>query len=148
MYCFWFLFFFSTDSFSHSRIWLWSVSYFPGNYGKRWINIYIYIFKKQNTCKKIQGSMYVFYCLYSVYSCCPCCLCANVVGEIYIWPLMQLFCGVVQECINMKIKKNIWLFFYIYPENMQSALCFLLSRISPWLMFDLPHFLSHSQTEQ
>lgn len=25
-----------------------------------------------------------------------------VVGEIYIWPLMQLFCGVVQECINMK----------------------------------------------
>lgn len=57
-----------------------------------------YIFKK--LVKK--RSMYVFYCLYSVYSCCPCCLCANVVGEIYIWPLMQLFCGVVQECINMK----------------------------------------------
>lgn len=60
-----------------------------------------YIFKKEKHVLK-NGSMYVFYCLYLVYSCCPCCLCANVVGEIYIWPLMQLFCGVVQECINMK----------------------------------------------
>lgn len=38
----------STDTFSHSRIWLWSVSYFPmGNGDKD-----EYIFKKQNTCKK------------------------------------------------------------------------------------------------
>lgn len=32
----------STDSFSHSRIWLWLVSYFPGNDGK-WRKRWIYI---------------------------------------------------------------------------------------------------------
>lgn len=103
-YCFWFPFCFSsTETFSLSRMRLWSVSYFPGNFGETEKKMNIYL-KKRNTCKKRtkKGSMYVFYCLYSVYSCCPCCLCANVVGEIYIRPLMQLFCGVVQECINMK----------------------------------------------
>lgn len=67
-----------------------------------------YIFKK-NTCLK-KGSMYVFYCLYLVYSCCPCCFCANVVGEISIWPLMQLFCEVLSKNVSTW-NKHIWLFF-------------------------------------
>lgn len=35
-------------------------------------------------------SMYVFYCLYSVVRVALRCFCANVVGEIYTRPLMQL----------------------------------------------------------
>lgn len=73
-----------------------------------------YIFKKITCLKK--GSMYVFYCLYLVSSCCPCCFCANVVGEISIWPLMQLFCEVLSKNVSTW-NKHIWLFFFTYfPE--------------------------------
>lgn len=34
--------------------------------------------------------------------CTVCCFCADVVGQSHVWPLMQLFRGVVWECTNMK----------------------------------------------
>lgn len=107
----------SSDTFSQSRIWLWMVSYFPGNDGKlrKKTSIYLktkYLFKKKEACMFSTVCTRYLHVALAAY--------VPMLWERFTFGHSCNYSVVLSKNVSTWNKKSIWLFFLYIPWGKSS----------------------------